>query len=223
MNYIILENIRSAYNVGNLIRTADAMGWWVVISGYTPHPARHPRVAKSALWADQSVDIVDFGITPDDDRRPRHLVYPQPKNLKKQDFSKKFYDTKSIAEEFDTKKISDGTSSLDSQNPDDIESLNISIAQAIPTDEAIHRARDNNLFVVVAEKTDTSLDILKYVREPKSDKSFAVVLGNEVNWVKSETIAMADRVLYIPMLGTKESLNVWQAWAIFMRELSQKT
>lgn len=26
-NVVILENIRSAYNVGNIIRTADALGW----------------------------------------------------------------------------------------------------------------------------------------------------------------------------------------------------
>lgn len=29
MNVVILENIRSAYNVGNIIRTADALGWQV--------------------------------------------------------------------------------------------------------------------------------------------------------------------------------------------------
>lgn len=29
MRVLILENIRSAYNVGNIIRTADALGWQV--------------------------------------------------------------------------------------------------------------------------------------------------------------------------------------------------
>lgn len=29
MKVVILENIRSAYNVGNIIRTADALGWQV--------------------------------------------------------------------------------------------------------------------------------------------------------------------------------------------------
>jgi tRNA G18 (ribose-2'-O)-methylase SpoU len=29
MKVVILENIRSAYNVGNIIRTADALGWKV--------------------------------------------------------------------------------------------------------------------------------------------------------------------------------------------------
>lgn len=39
---IILENIRSAYNVGNVIRTADALGREVRITGYTPSPSRSP-------------------------------------------------------------------------------------------------------------------------------------------------------------------------------------
>jgi len=46
---IILENIRSAYNVGNIIRTADALGWEVWMTGYTPAPEDSNRVGKSAL------------------------------------------------------------------------------------------------------------------------------------------------------------------------------
>lgn len=46
---IILENLRSAYNVGTIIRTADALGWQVVCSGYSPDPIREPKVLKSSL------------------------------------------------------------------------------------------------------------------------------------------------------------------------------
>jgi tRNA G18 (ribose-2'-O)-methylase SpoU len=35
-----------------------------------------------------------------------------------------------------------------------------------------------------------------------------------------ETLSQVDAVAHIPMLGTKESLNVGQAAAIFMWELS---
>jgi tRNA G18 (ribose-2'-O)-methylase SpoU len=45
----ILENIRSAYNVGNIIRTADALGREVWMTGYTPTPDDTSRVGKSAL------------------------------------------------------------------------------------------------------------------------------------------------------------------------------
>ena len=59
MSVIILENIRSAYNVGNIIRTADAFGWSVVIAGYTPSHT-HPKVLKTSLGAEQSVSITQF-------------------------------------------------------------------------------------------------------------------------------------------------------------------
>ena len=49
---IILENIRSAYNVGNVIRTADALGREVRITGYTPSPLDHPKVKKTSLGAE---------------------------------------------------------------------------------------------------------------------------------------------------------------------------
>ena len=48
---IILENIRSAYNVGNVVRTADALEWNVWITGYTPSPIDHPKVRKTSLGA----------------------------------------------------------------------------------------------------------------------------------------------------------------------------
>lgn len=57
---IILENIRSAYNVGNIIRTADALWYDVVLSWFTPHPEQNGRVVKTSLGAEQSVKIQHF-------------------------------------------------------------------------------------------------------------------------------------------------------------------
>ncbi len=56
---IVCENLRSAYNVGNIIRTADALGWWVILAGYTAR-SDHKGVKKTALWAEESVDIISF-------------------------------------------------------------------------------------------------------------------------------------------------------------------
>lgn len=58
---ILLHNIRSAHNVGSILRTADAAGVTkVYISGYTPRPVdRFGRaqkdIAKTALGAEKSV------------------------------------------------------------------------------------------------------------------------------------------------------------------------
>lgn len=52
---ILAHNIRSAYNVGSIFRTADAAGVArVVLSGYSARPP-HPGVVKTALGAEQSV------------------------------------------------------------------------------------------------------------------------------------------------------------------------
>ena len=52
----LLENIRSAYNVGSIFRTADGMGAEkIFLSGYTCAPPRKD-LAKTALGAELAVD-----------------------------------------------------------------------------------------------------------------------------------------------------------------------
>ena len=53
---VILENIRSAYNVGSVFRTADAfLIEAIYICGYTAKPP-HKEITKTALDAQNSVD-----------------------------------------------------------------------------------------------------------------------------------------------------------------------
>lgn len=56
----VLENVRSAYNVGSVLRTADAFLLEAVYTtGYTAHPP-HKEISKTALGADQSVTSKHF-------------------------------------------------------------------------------------------------------------------------------------------------------------------
>lgn len=51
----VLENVRSAYNVGSVFRTADAFLLEAVyITGYTAHPP-HKEIKKTALGAEDTV------------------------------------------------------------------------------------------------------------------------------------------------------------------------
>lgn len=53
--YLVLDNIRSALNVGSIFRTADGAGVSkTYLCGYTPTP-ENPRVAKTALRAEKTV------------------------------------------------------------------------------------------------------------------------------------------------------------------------
>eukprot|EP00315_Gephyrocapsa_oceanica_P028499 CAMPEP_0185465758 /NCGR_PEP_ID=MMETSP1365-20130426/96392_1 /TAXON_ID=38817 /ORGANISM="Gephyrocapsa oceanica, Strain RCC1303" /LENGTH=504 /DNA_ID=CAMNT_0028072495 /DNA_START=89 /DNA_END=1600 /DNA_ORIENTATION=- len=53
--HLVLDNVRSAYNVGSIFRTADtARCAEVVTCGFTPHPP-NPKLAKTAFGALESV------------------------------------------------------------------------------------------------------------------------------------------------------------------------
>jgi len=60
MAAIILENLRSAYNVWNIVRTADALWRDVIIAWYTPSPLSHTKVQKTSLGAEQMIRIYEF-------------------------------------------------------------------------------------------------------------------------------------------------------------------
>lgn len=54
---VVLDNIRSALNVGSIIRTCDAFGInKVYFCGITPEPG-NPRVLKTSLGAEKNIDI----------------------------------------------------------------------------------------------------------------------------------------------------------------------
>ena len=56
----VLENIRSAYNVGSLFRTADAfLLEGIYLTGYTPIPP-HKEIKKTALGAEDTVESKHF-------------------------------------------------------------------------------------------------------------------------------------------------------------------
>src|SRR5690348_5072985 len=56
----VLENVRSAYNVGSVFRTADAfLIEAIYICGYTAYPP-HKEIKKTALGADETVSWKHF-------------------------------------------------------------------------------------------------------------------------------------------------------------------
>ena len=149
-NIVILENIRSAYNVWNIIRTADSLGREVRIVGYTPSPIDNPKVCKTSLWAENTVWLRQFDFTMD----------------------------------------------------------------------AIKEARKMWLEIIAAELIENSVPLWKYVC--KSENWIAVIFWNEVDGVMEKTLKEVDVVVEIPMQWIKESMNVGQSTAIFMRELRKR-
>lgn len=147
MRVVVLENIRSAYNVGNVIRTADSLGWKVWIVWYTPSPVDNPKVCKTSLGAENTVWLQQFDFTTD----------------------------------------------------------------------AIKAARELWLQIIAAELTEDSVSLSDF--SCNSNEWIAVIFWNEVDGVMESTLKNVDAVVEIPMQWIKESMNVWQSTAIFMREL----
>ena len=57
---IVLDNLRSAHNTGNIFRIADAVGAHEIIAcGYTPYPP-HPKLEKTAMGSDKYVKCRHF-------------------------------------------------------------------------------------------------------------------------------------------------------------------
>ncbi len=71
---VILDNIRSTYNVGSILRTCDGFGIKkLIVCGLTPYPLvkeddrlphvskrAHEQIAKTALGAEQNVEVNHF-------------------------------------------------------------------------------------------------------------------------------------------------------------------
>ena len=51
---IVLDRLRSAHNVGNIFRLAEALGAEIIGCGATPMPP-HPQLDRTAMGTDKSV------------------------------------------------------------------------------------------------------------------------------------------------------------------------
>jgi 23S rRNA (guanosine2251-2'-O)-methyltransferase len=75
----VLENIRSAWNVGSIFRTCDALGWDIILVGYTPQPvaANMKQISKTAIGAEKTVKWQHFDHSQevfDNFQHSRHLA-----------------------------------------------------------------------------------------------------------------------------------------------------
>lgn len=70
--------------------------------------------------------------------------------------------------------------------------------------------------LVGIEQTDSSTPLHTYSIHNKY--KYAIVLGNEVNGVQQEALALCDAILEIPQEGTKHSLNISVAAGIVLWE-----
>ncbi|MCB1072379.1 MAG: TrmH family RNA methyltransferase [Chlamydiia bacterium] len=137
---IYLEDLRSAYNIGNILRTVEAFRLGTVIfSEKTPY-ADHPKVQKTAMGTEAIVPIHQGNLS--------HLKRP----------------------------------------------------------------------LIALETVQNAPSIYDF----SFPQTFSLLLGNEEYGLKEETLRQADQIVQIPLLGSKNSLNVANAFAIVASEICRK-
>lgn len=146
---VLLDNIRSIYNVGSVFRTSDACGISkIILCGITATP-EHPKVAKTALGAEKNIEWE--------------------------------YEKSSL--------------------------------------EAITKFKLLGYKIYSIEITNNAVDF----RSIKYEDNTLLILGHEVDGIPNEIIELSDKVIKIPMIGIKESLNVSTAFGIVAYEAMRDT
>lgn len=80
--------------------------------------------------------------------------------------------------------------------------------------EVVARLKKEGWQVFALEQSAHAVPYYAAAHELRSDARVAIILGNEVKGLSSSILGAADRILEIPMLGKKESLNVAVAFGI---------
>lgn len=196
---VVLHNIRSTYNVGAILRTAEGLGVEkVVFSGYTPRyddqqilphlrAKLNHQIEKSALGAEKLVPsetIEDLGDWLGEQREKGEIVVGLENNLSPEETKKKIVlgTGESAALFFET------------------------ISQTTAENE-VASARDDGTEERRVEKNSDVFSL---------DPNVILILGEEVEGIPAEIREECDYFLEIPMRGKKESFNVSVAAGIAM-------
>ena len=80
------------------------------------------------------------------------------------------------------------------------------------TYDCVSKLKNEGYYILAIEQDDTSVDYKEVNIEEKDN--VAIIVGNEVDGITQDVIEISDVTVEIPMLGTKESLNVTIAFGI---------
>lgn len=147
--HIVLDNIRSAFNVGSIFRSADGAGSVkkIYLCGMTTD-IDNPKLDKTALGATEMIP----------------------------------------SEHYDT------------------------------TMEAIEEIKEKGIPIYSVELTDDAINF----QQTEYPSKLALVFGHEKKGVDKDILRIADKKIYIPMRGKKESLNVANCASILLYEITRK-
>lgn len=74
----------------------------------------------------------------------------------------------------------------------------------------VEKLKKQHIFIVALEQSKKSILYTKF--KPKFP--LALVIGNEVKGISKKVLELSDKIIYLPMHGKKESLNVSVAFGV---------
>ena len=193
---VVLDDVRSLYNVGSVFRCGDAFRIEAVyLCGITACPP-NAEIHKTALGGEDSVTWKYFEKTEDAVQQLQNDGYF-------------VYSIEQI----------EGSTKLQNLH----ESINLSLKNNVQNDNSATGKACKSISLSMNNATDDDNSAAKNTckspsNTPNAQPRYAVIFGNEVKGVKQTVVDMCDGCLEIPQFGTKHSLNVSTTAGIVMWE-----
>jgi tRNA G18 (ribose-2'-O)-methylase SpoU len=80
------------------------------------------------------------------------------------------------------------------------------------TSDALRSLKQQKFQIIGLEQDKKAIDIRRY--QLRQTDKIALVLGYEVKGISKQILAKCDKIIYLPMFGKKESLNVSVAFGV---------
>ena len=188
---VLLNSVRSSYNVGSIFRTSDgAMIEKLILCGYTPHPPLTLKGNNSKIVI-SSESASEKSFISDNKKDSSSLQ------------SREFGMTETSGNKDVLKTALGSTQSVKWEyvkNPID----------------AIKNLKEQGIKICALELTENSYP---YYDINKNDFPICLVVGNEITGVSQEILDLCDYSIEIPQYGIKQSLNVAVAYGIAIFEM----
>lgn len=78
----------------------------------------------------------------------------------------------------------------------------------------IKKLKKDGFYIIALETIARSTPLNKFLKFPNKKQKIALIVGNEVKGINKKYLKYCDKMLKIPMVGKKESLNVSVAFGI---------
>lgn len=215
---VVLDDVRSLYNVGSVFRCGDAFRIEAVyLCGITACPP-NAEIHKTALGGEDSVTWKYFEKTEDAVQQLQndgYFVY----SIEQVEGSTKLQNL----HESINHSLKNNVQNDNSATGKACKNINLSLKNNVQNDNSAVRQACKSISLSMNNPTDNANLAAKNAckspsNTPNAQPRYAVIFGNEVKGVKQTVVDMCDGCLEIPQFGTKHSLNVSTTAGIIMWE-----